>query len=533
MKRAKARGAKIIVIDPLRTSAVDLADLWLRPRPATDTAIAMAMIRIVLTENRHDAAFTARWCHGLEALAERCAPCTPEWAEQQSGVPAADIVQAARWYAQGPSCFVSGHGIDASTTGVQTFRAYFALVAITGNVDRVGGNRRAKKPPGFKTSFDVLFDPARRLPAEIEDRRIGARQFPLWSGPLGFQMACHNPSVITAILTGAPYPVRALYASGANILLTYPDVERTVAALKSLDLFWVASHYLTPTAAWADYVLPKTTTLEEEEVSLHQTAPCVTYTSPSAARRGEARPDIEIAVALIDRLAARGSLHANFIPWRNQAEFVEYLVSRSEIDLAQLRRTGFQCFPYTQGDFEQQTIATPSGRFELYSQLMAQAGLDPLPAHVAPAHEREAPAVRAEFPLVLQTGLREKTYHHSRFREQAWARKVSPDPIVQVHPATAEQYRIADGDWITLTTPRTVGTCRLRSKITANTLAGVLTTGMGWWLPEAPAPFFGARDVNINGAMSYSGPFDPASGSADTRAIACRIIGVSAGDGGR
>ncbi len=527
LKRAKARGARIIVIDPLRTSAADLADLWLRPRPGTDTAVALAMIRTMIAEGLYDRAFTERWCFGFEALADRAATCTPQWAEQESGVPAGDIVQAARWYAAGPSCFVSGHGIDASSSGVQTFRAYFAMVAITGNVDRIGGNRRAKTPPGFKTNFDILFDPAFRLPREIEDQRIGAQQFPLWAGPLGYQMACHNPSVITAILTGEPYPVRALYASGANILLTYPDVQRTVAALQSLDLFVVASQYLTPTAAWADFVLPKTTTLEEEEVTLHQAGPCVTYTAPGSARRGEARPDIEIAVALIDRMAARDSPHANFLPWRDQSAFVEYLVAATDIDLAELKRTGFHRFPWSQGDLETQKIATPSGKFELYSQEMARAGVDPLPAHIPPAHAREPLPLQAEYPLVLQTGLREKTYHHSRFREQAWARKISADPIVYVHPATAEKHGIADGDWITVQTPRSSGTCSLRAKITSNTLQGVLTTGMGWWLPEAPAPWFGARDVNVSGAMSYSGPWDAASGSADTRAIACRIVRVA------
>jgi anaerobic selenocysteine-containing dehydrogenase len=102
-------------------------------------------------------------------------------------------------FARGPSCFISGHGINAASSGVQTFRAYHCLFAISGNVDRCGGNRRAKRPKGFKTYFDILFDPAFRLPAETEAQRIGAAQFPLWSGPLGYQMACHNPSVIDAI----------------------------------------------------------------------------------------------------------------------------------------------------------------------------------------------------------------------------------------------------------------------------------------------------------------------------------------------
>ena len=524
LKRAQARGARIVVIDPFQTSAADLADLWLRPRPGTDAAVAMAMLAVQIQEDLYDKDFTARFCHGFDQLAERVRPCTPEWAEQQSGVPAAAIVTAARWYAEGPSCFVSGHGIDASSSGVQTFRAFFALVAVSGNVDRIGGNRRGKQPRGFRSTFDILFDPAFRLPPEIEARRIGASQFPLWSGPHGFQMACHNPSVLTAILESRPYPVRALYASGANILLTYPDVERTVEAIKSLDLFVVASQYMTPTAAWADFILPKTTTLEEEEVSIHQAGPCVTYTNPASIRQSDVRPDIEIAIGLIRRMERQGGITRNFIPWPDQAAFVEYCLAGSDIDPVALRQTGFSSFPFLQGDLSSQKIATPSGKFELYAQRMVEAGADPLPAHIPPCHEREPAPVRSDYPLTLQTGLRERTYHHSRFREQAWARKVSPDPIVYVHPETAAQYGVSEGDWLTVATPRSNGTCRLRARISANTLPGVLTTGMGWWLPEAPAPFFGARDVNISAAMSYSGPFDEASGSADTGALACRIV---------
>ena len=527
LKRAKSRGARILVIDPFRTSAVDIADLWLRPRPGTDAAVAMAMIKVSIDEGLYDRAFVQAWCHGFDQLSQRVAPCTPEWAEQQSGVPAADILAAARMYGAGPACFVSGHGIDASSNGVQTFRAYDCLVGISGNIDLVGGNRRAKKPPGFKSYFDVLFDPAFRLSPEIEAERIGASDFPLWSGPLGYQMACHNPSVIDAILTARPYPVRALYVSGVNIAVTYPDTARTVEALKSLDLYVVAAHTMTPTAAWADLVLPKTTTIEEEQVHIHQGAPCITYTRAGASRDGDVKSDLDIALGLIERLAPRGAADARFIPWASQTDFNEYLLEGSGISLDELKRDGFVAFPYQLRNFAQKPFVGPTGKVELYSENMAKVGLDPLPAYVPPSYLLDRVEVSCEFPLVLQTGLREKTYHHSRFREQAWARKVSPDPVVYVHPETAAQYGVAEADWITVRTPGASGSCRLKAKLTTDTMVDVLTTGVGWWLPEAPAPHFGARDVNINAALSYSARWDSASGSADTRGISCRIESVS------
>lgn len=528
LKRARQGGTKIVVIDPFRTTAAELADLWLSPRPGTDAVVAMAMIKILIDRHLYDADFVADWCHGFDALSERVAPCSPEWAESLSGVPAADIVKAALLYADGPSTFLSGHGIDAVSNGVQTFRAYHCLVGISGNVDRVGGNRRSKKPTGFKSYFDVLFDRNFRLPPEVESERIGAARFPLWAGELGFQMACHNPSVIDAILTGDPYPVKALYASGANIAVMYPDTHRTLEALQKLDLFVVAAHTMTPTAAWADLVLPKTTTLEEEQVMVHQAGPCVTYTAAASAREGDVRSDLDIAVALVERLAAMGIADPRLLPWKTQREFNDYLASGSDVDMARLQADGYQRFSFELGAFDQAPFRTPSKKIELLSQPMAAAGLDPLPAYVAPAYEQEPPAVRADYPLILQTGMREKTYHHSRFREQPWARKVSPDPHVYIHPRTAAEANVEDGSWVLVETPGAAGSCRLKVRLTEDTKVGVLTTGVGWWLPEAPAPYFGARDVNINAALPYGRRADPYSGSADTRGVACRLRALAA-----
>ncbi len=521
IKAAKARGARIVVLDPMRSEAAKIADLWLQPRPGTDAAIGLAMMHVLIAEGRQDKAFISHWTRGFDELAARVHEWTPARASGVSGVEASLIVEAARAYANGPSAFVSGHGIDAVTNGVQTFRTFHCLVAISGNLDRAGGNRRAKRPKGFRNYLDVIHDAAFQLPREVAAKTIGADQFPLWAGPAGWQTACHNPSIIEAILTGKPYPVRAMYVSGVNIAVTYPNSQRTLAALRSLDFLAVAAHSMNPTAAVADIVLPKTTTLEEEDISVNAQGPCVTWTAALAERVGEARPDVEIAAGLIERMAARGTADRRFLPWRTQREFNAFLVRDTNLDLEAIARDGYAAFDYSQGDFASQAFKTPSGKVELWSQRMKDAGLDPLPDWVPTGASTQNDAA---FPFTLQTGLREKTYHHSRFREQAWARKVSPDPLLRIHPQTAESIGIAEGDWVKVETPRGEGACRLKAALTDATAPGIVVTGMGWWLPESPGPEFGALDVNINAALSYSGPYDPASGSADTRGLPCRIV---------
>lgn len=520
LKRAKARGARIATLDPFRSPVAELADLWLRPKPGTDAAIGLAMIDVLIRERRFDQSFVEQWCHGFDQLAARAAQYPPARAAAITGVPAEDIIAAARLYAEAPAAMVTGHGIDAMSNGVQTFRVFHSLLAISGNLDRVGGNIRAKRPKGLRTTFDLLHDPAFRLPVAVEWQRLGAKQFPLWAGPDGWQAACHNPTVIEAMLTGKPYPVRALYATGVNIAVTYPDTQRTLAALRSLDFLAVASQHMTPTAAFADLVLPKTTTLEEEDVTLDAHGPCITYTAPVKPPEGEARPDVEIAHALIQRLKALGAIEKDVLPWPTQRALNQFLIGDSGVSLESLAVTGYATFPYEIGNFATQGFRTPTGKLELHSETLAKLGLDPLPDYMPPAKLAQG---GADYPLLLQTGMREKSYHHSRFRDQAWAKKVAPDPWARLHPMTAARHGLAEGDWIWVETVQGHGRCKLKVEITEHTTDGVVVTGMGWWRPDEPAAAYGALDININAALSYAGPYDPMSGSPDSRALPCRI----------
>ena len=522
LKAARKRGARMIVVDPKRTQAAQMADLWLAPRVGTDAALALAMTQVLIAEGLYDKAFVAASCHGFDELAERVAAFTPQVAERLTDVPAENIIAAARMYADGPSTFVSGHGIDAFSAGVQTFRAFHCLVAITGNVDRPGGNLRMRTPKGMRTYGELLHMQEFRLPAEVEQRTIGAEHYPLWAGPKGWQTACHNPSVIDAMLTGRPYPVRALYASGVNILVTYPNTRRTIEALRSLDFVAVAAHAMTPTAEHADIVLPKTTTLEEEEVSFMPSGPTVLFTRAVVPPQGEARSEIDIAVPLLDKMAARQALARHLLPWRSQRAFNTYLLGDSGIRIEDLERTGYHqvtgAEPRTARPF-----ATSTGKIELFSTVMAAAGLDPLPSYTPPRRERLPEQTARRFPLLLITGDREKSYHHSRFRDQPWALKVSPDPRLTMHPGTARQLGLDDGAWVHLEIAGGSGTCRLRIKLSDATPPDVVNTGMGWWLPSDPSPTHGALDVNINAALDYGGPYDPVTGSPDIRGLPCRV----------
>jgi thiosulfate reductase / polysulfide reductase chain A len=160
--------------------------------------------------------------------------------------------------------------------------------------------------------------------------------------------------------------------------------------------------------------------------------------------------------------------------------------------------------------------------------VLEELGLDPLPSFTAPSRTRLPASTGQTYPLVLVTGDREKSYHHSRFREQAWAHKVSPDPRLTMHPETARALGLEDGAWVALEVARGKGPCRLRIKLSDATPPNVVNTGMGWWTPSGAAPERGALDININAALDYGGPYDPISGSSDIRGLACRVTAIEA-----
>ena len=145
--------------------------------------------------------------HGLDALAERVAPFTPEYAASLTGVSAADIAKAADLYAAGPSVFVQrAWHRRRQQRRADLSRWFHCLVAISGNVDREGGNWRAKSPAGFTTYMNLLHDPRFRLPKDVELQTIGRLQLTrCWAGPeAGWQTACHNKSVLDAIFDLGP-----------------------------------------------------------------------------------------------------------------------------------------------------------------------------------------------------------------------------------------------------------------------------------------------------------------------------------------
>jgi anaerobic selenocysteine-containing dehydrogenase len=278
LKRLRARGMRLVVIDPRRTETAVLADVHLRPRPGTDAVVLAGMLRVILEESRYDHEFVARFARGFERLVEAVQPFVPALVEQHSEVPALDLVEAARVFAAGPrGCAVGGTGINMSPHPTLNEYLLLCLNTVCGRYRRHG---EQVTNPGALTSGRSLVE-GPRGPRPITGK--GSEQPRVRNlRTLYDQM----PSAVLAdeILTPGEGQIRALVVSGGNPLVALPDLAKTRRAFEQLELLVSLDIQLSQTAAVSDYVIGCPTSLEKCDATLASDLrfpfPFAQYTGP-------------------------------------------------------------------------------------------------------------------------------------------------------------------------------------------------------------------------------------------------------------
>lgn len=534
--QAMSKGAKLIVIDPRRTPIATKADIWLQPRPGSDGALTMAMLNVIINEGLFDKDFISKWCFGFEKLRERVQEYPPEEVEKITWTPADEIRKAARLYATiKPASLVNGIGIMQQYGSTATAHAQVCLVAITGNIDIKGGNLLMSRhvPLGYITAYKFIGqrNPEHLETEEIAAKRVGAEEFPLWAGRMSYISASHEESLVKAMLTGKPYPVRALILHGQNLVVQCPNAREVYEALRSLDLLVAFNYMMTPTMQLADYVLPVATWIERDELPL---TAFVWWNRVMARRKviepvGESRDEAVVALELYKKLRQKGLEPAksrtgeDFIKWQTLEEFLNYCLKGLGLTWDQLKEEGSIQYPIKFKAYEDGGFHTPSGKIELYSNTLKEFGYDPLPHHREPPESPiSTPELTQEYPLILTTArVRGGVFFHSSNRWAAWARKIHPDPVADIHPQTAEERGITNGDWIWIETPR--GRIKQTARVTDRIHPKVVSVEPSWWFPEKGAPMYGCFDSNINVLTPSDGPYDPIEGTSTLRVQLCKV----------
>ena len=512
VKKALAAGAFGIAVDPRRSETAKRCGLWLPIRPGTDAGLALAMIRAIIEEGWYDREFVEQYTTGLPELRAAVGAYTPAWCEAVTGVPAASMLEAARRYAlDRPSILDWGVSIEQNPNSLQTVRAVAILRGLTGNLDVPGGDVFGEDLIG---AYPVL---RQELPAEALGKRIGAKQFKLLGGFRAFMPSAHIPGLFSAMCTGDPYRVRALLLFGNNPLATVADSQAVLESLKALDLLVVTDHFLTPTAALADYVLPGAMWPEIDGViELPLVAPRGVGAHRKLVQTGECRQIEHILNDLAGRLGLAGAdepLESIF----------DARLRPAGVTFAELAERGLVLARPHYRRYLEKGFRTPSRAVELFSKPLARLGYDPLPSYQEPPESPvSTPDTAREFPLVLTTGARRLEFFHSEGRQIDFLRARRPDPLVELSPGTAAQCGVADGDWARVTSPR--GEIRMRVRVTPDIMDGVASVDHGWWFPERGAPNDGALESNANVLTNAGPPYDPAFGSYQLRGLLCAVV---------
>lgn len=511
---ARERGALLIVVDPRLSETAAKADIWLQLRPGSDTDLALGMLRVILEENLHDRAFVEEWTVGFEDLRAHVVPFTPEETEGRTGVPEDRIRRAARAYATThPASLFRCVSVDQTADSVQTCRALSLLIAVTGNVDVPGGNVLVSNRGEIsQNSHDFIL--AGRVPEEAQRLRRGYDRFPLLCGPVSSVPCAHMPTLWETIDTGEPYPVKAALIFGSNAAVSYTNTPAVERALGKLEFLAVCDLFLTPTAEWADIVLPASSWLERDNVissfqtSLEHTVLQRKVVPPV----GESRSDVDIVCDLARRLGV-GDLF-----WRDSGELYDHLLSPTGLSFrAALDRRRLSA-PLRYGVFRTSGFKTPSGKVELVSSILFSLGSAPLPPG-SPSPDRpgeggpELP--NSKYPFFLTTGARSIFFRHTENRRNPWLRAQCPDPVVYLNDRDAEALSVADGDLVEVRT-RT-GSAFLVARPIRGQAPGVVQAVPGW-----------DGEGNINRTLGWE-CFAEGIGTVPMRGLVCDIRKVGHG----
>jgi len=495
INNATKNGAKLIVIDPRVTPLARQADIHARIRPGTDSALALGMLNVIIGEGLYDKEFTEAWTYGFDRLAEHVKQYTPEKVAEITWIPADTIRDIARMYAtNSPACISQGVALDHCTNGFQTNRALSCLIAICGNFDVPGGN----------TFTTALNQKELRLNDDISGE-IGAA-YPLFTR---FLEESSSAPITSAILTGKPYPIKALVINGSNPAVTWPETSKVRQALEKLELLVVMDIFMNETAELADVFLPAATFLES--TVLKDYAPtslaAIVMAEQSIEPVGNTWSDSKFWIELARRMG-----YGELFPWSTDEDLYTTLLEPTDFTVDQFKgKPIIFHHPKEERRYLKEGFHTPSGKVELYSETIAQYGYDPLPTYHEPEESPiSKPELVKEYPLILISGPRVRFYIHSQLRNVAAMRKHHPDPLVQLHPDTAENLGITDGDNVKVETAR--GNVKMKAQITPDILPQVVCIPHGW-----------GGEANAN-RLTIDGEMDPVTGFPAFKSMLCRVI---------
>jgi anaerobic selenocysteine-containing dehydrogenase len=447
---ARRRGAYVVTIDVRKTEAAAQSDEVLQIRPDTDTALALAMMHVIVDEQLYDREFVARHTLGFDELAVHVRRYPPAWATAITGVAAERIAALARRYAgiKPAMILLGGSSMHKGANGWQAARAVGCLPALTGNLGVAGGGfgpRHGGATHGQALSSIVALE--RRLPGRYVPNQMS--------------------QITEALVDGT---VRVLLLFGTDMLSSFADARRVAQGLDRTDLVVSYDLFMTDTARrFADVLLPSTAWLEElgcKSTNTHL------YLMPKIL---DAPGETRSSTWILKELAARLGV-TDFFPWESDEGPIDAILDHpatGHATVAALRaEAGMRALRVSHVAYPDRAFDTPSGKVELYSARAEALGLPPLPEHAT------LPA--SAYPLVFRQGRTLTQFHGFYDHGQALPTLAAadPEPYLWISPLDAAARGVEDGAAIRVHNDR--GELRARARVTSEVPAGTVWMRDGW-----------------------------------------------------
>ena len=463
IREAKAKGARVVCIDPLRTRTAAASDEHIAIRPGTDAAFALAMMHVLFRDNLFDRGYLDDMTIGWEELRDRVlAEYSPDRVAPICRIPAGTIERIAREYGSAKPSFIRlNYGLQRHAGGGAAVRAIALLPAVTGAWELVGGGAQLSTSGAFALK-----------PAALERHDLippGTRTI--------------NMSRLGEALTEIDDPpVKALVVYNSNPGAVAPDREKVLRGLKREDLFTVVlEHFQTDTADYADVLLPATTQLEHEDLHRAYGHIYLMYNARAIDPLGEALPNSEI----FRRLARAMHLDHPALAESDEAMMRQIMPHGIELDDVKANAyvrlpLGEPHRPFRRGS----RLTTPSGRIEIASERWGERTGDRLPSYVPPVESEErSPKLAAQYPLALISPPAHE-FLNSTFVNVVSLRRSAGEPTLEIHPDDAVPRGIAGGDRVSIGNDR--GWFSAKAVVTDRVRPGVVSAPSVWWGKSAP-----------------------------------------------
>ena len=494
IRRFQKQGGYLVVIDPRQTEVAAGADVHLDVRPGMDRVLALNMLHTILREDLYDKPFADKWIHGFDAFYRTVSAdrFSPEKGEAFTGLPPGLVRSVARSYAQTkPACNYMGNGLEHHGAGIRTMRLIAIMKAVTGNVDAPGGDLFTD-PPKLKKMAKPLPEP------DLEP--VGVAEFPVFCG---LRKEARALSIPKAILEEKPYPIKGMAITAGNTTLEWPNSRQVRSALKKLEFLMVIDVVKSPDSQYADVVLPACTFFERDEhhVNIYQNLHTISLRQQVVAPK-YGLPDQMIWVKLAQAMG-----YGEYFPWENCRQGIDYLLEDLGVTFEQIVAGG-GVYEYAQREhyqYENKGFKTPTGKIEVFSEKLKSFGFDSFPEFddlIGPEKESDG------FPLSLTTGGNLLSFLHWQYRYIPKLRKLNPEPLVEIHPATAGRYGVSQNEPVEIQTED--GSIRLKAGITEKIRPNTLHIPQGW------------EEANANELTSPVAA-DPVSGFPNLKSLRCRI----------